>query len=105
MQWYHQHLGILQDAYNSACPLSNHTLLSPPVQGLAAQIHALLTRLPQKRKKGKTTQPGSVAIPHINLGKGAALLPVTVLLHHKKEKGQWGSGGLHDLPETFSYKN
>ena len=42
------------------------------------------------------------ATPHINLGKGATLVPSTVkLLHREKErKNQWGSRGLQDWPET-----
>jgi hypothetical protein len=42
------------------------------------------------------------ATPHINLGKGATLVPSTVkLLHREKErKNQWGSRGLQAWPET-----
>jgi hypothetical protein len=42
--------------------------------------------------------------PHNNKGKGAALVPRTVkLLHRKKErKNQWGSRGLQAWPETGS---
>jgi hypothetical protein len=51
----------------------------------------------------KTTQAVKIT-PHINLGKGATLVPSTVkLLHRKKErKNRWGSRGLQAWPETGS---
>jgi hypothetical protein len=59
------------------------------------KIECLPDSICSKKKKDKTTQAVKTT-PHINLGKGATLVPSIVkLLHRGKErKNQWGSRGL-----------
>jgi hypothetical protein len=62
------------------------------------------TEVQEKEMKKESTTQAVKITPHINLGKGATLVPSTVkLLHRKKErKNRWGSRGLQAWPETGS---
>jgi hypothetical protein len=52
-----QRISILQDVYNSACHQDLHTLLRPPVQDIATEIHGLLHQLSVTGKNTKAECP------------------------------------------------
>jgi len=54
-----ERLNILKGAYNSGRHQNVHTLLNPPVQDLATEIHGLFHRLPRLSMTGNNTKAES----------------------------------------------